>query len=202
MNVALAAVLAVMMCGGCRRGSGTVVIQDPGPGQRNEALRLVEEAIKAEKKGEDAKAIRLYEQSISHSEEFGIAWHNLGMLYFKRGEVGDRMKAVEFLHHAISLQPEQPWSYYCVGMIYADNVQYDKAMEYFKKALEKDKHDLHALRGVAKAGKKLFVADRESLDFMKTALLIESDPTWRRIFEEEMMRIQGALQGAGSAGRF
>lgn len=194
--------MSALALGACRRGSGTVVVKDPGPAQRSQAMRLVEEAIKAEKAGDSTKAIKLYQESLTYSEEFDIAWHNLAMLYVKRGDVGDKMQAVEMLKNAIALAPDQPRSYYCVGYIYDQSGQPDKAMEYFKNALKQDRLHLPSLRGVAKVGKSMFIADKESLEWMKTALLVEKDPTWLRVFEEEKLRIDGALQASGSAGKF
>ena len=34
------------------------------------------------------------------------------------------------------------------------------------------------------------------------ALLLEKDPAWRRVFEEEKFRIDGVLQSTGRAGKF
>jgi tetratricopeptide (TPR) repeat protein len=201
VNVCL--VMAVLAaCAACRRGTGTVVMKDPGPGQRQEALRLADEAEKADKKGETVKAIRLYQQSLSHSEEFAVVWHNLAMLYVERGDVGDQMEAVKMLQNAVALDSERPTMYYSIGYVYDKNGQPEKALDYFKQALAKDPHYLPALRGVARVGKSMFVADKESLDWMKTALLIEKDPEWRRVFEEEKLRIDGAMQNMGSAGKF
>jgi tetratricopeptide (TPR) repeat protein len=201
LNVCL--VLATLVaCVGCRRGSGTVVVKDPGPGQRQQALRLADEALKAEKSGDKAKAVSLYRESLSHSEEFAVVWHNLAMLIAERGEMGDQMEAVRMLQNAAALDTERPTTLYCIGYVYDKNAQRDKALDYFKQALAKDPNYLPALRGVAKVGKSTFLADKESLNWMKTALLIEKDPAWRKVFEEEKLRIDGALQAMGSAGKF
>jgi tetratricopeptide (TPR) repeat protein len=200
--IVIAVAVGLAAAAGCKRSSGTVIIKDPGPSQRQEALRLIDLAIKAEKAGDSPKAIRLYQESLAQSQDLAIAWHNLAMLFVKRGDVGDQMKAVELLKNAVALEPEQARSYYCIGYIYDNNGQPEKAMEYFRQALEKDRLHLPSLRGVAKVGKALFIADRESLDWMKTALLLEKDPAWRRVFEDEKFRIDSAIQNAGNAGKF
>ena len=196
-GVGLAIVLGTI--GGCKRhGSGTVVVPDPGPARYSDAVRLADEAEKARKAGETDKAIALYQQSMA-KEPLALVCHNLGMLYLERG---DRMAAVELLSEAANLDQSRPTPHYNMGLIYADNAQPDKALEHFKAALERDKLYLPALRGCAKVGRMLVVSDEESLERMKTALLLEKDAAWRRIFEEEKLRIDGALQTAARTGKF
>ncbi len=198
--VVVAVVVASGLVGGCqKRGSGTVVIPDAGPAQYAEALRLGREAESAQKAGKKDQALKLYEQSLQSSQEIALVWHNYGMLLVERGE---KMNGVEALKRAAELDTENPRPLYNIGLVYADNAQPEKALEYFRKALERDKRYLLALRGVAKMNKRLMVADEESLEQMKLALLLEKDSEWRLFFEEEKVRIDGALQSAGRMGKF
>ncbi|MBX3376284.1 MAG: tetratricopeptide repeat protein [Phycisphaeraceae bacterium] len=200
--IVLVAAVGVSMAwgGGCqRRTSGTVTIPDPGPARYAEALRLAEEAGRAMDAGKKDQAIELYGKSLELSREIAIVWHNLGMLVLERG---DRMQAVEMLKNAADLDPDRPTALYNIGLVYADNAQPDKALEYFRKALSRDRLHLPSLRGAAKMGRRLMLADEELLEWTKTALLLEKEPEWRLYFEEEKLRIDGALQALGRTGRF
>jgi len=184
---------------GCnKKATGTVTLPDEGPARMQEALRLGKEGDAARKAGKRDQAIKLYEQSLQYERLMPVA-HSLGALYLERG---DKMMAVQMLQDAADLEPKEPRSYYNIGLIYLDNGQPDKAHEFFLKALERDPYHVPSLRGAAKSGKMRLVSDREALERMKTALLLEKDPAWRKVFEEEKVRIEGAIQSTGSAGRF
>lgn len=194
-----AAGVAMGVPGGCQKRSlGTVTIPDPGPARYAEALRLADEAGRAMDAGKKDQAIELYSKSLELSREIAIVWHNLGMLILERG---DRMQAVEMLKNASDLDTERPTALYNIGLVYADNAQPDKALEHFRKALARDRLHLPSLRGAAKMGRRLMLADEELLDWTKTALLLEKDPEWRLYFEEEKLRIDGALQALGRTGK-
>lgn len=186
---------------GCGRSNSpsTVTIQDNGPAEFQEAVRLAEEGQRAQKAGKPDQAIKFYQESLSHSQDLYAVWNNLGLLLTEKG---DRMQAVTMFNRAADLEPEKPEPYYNAGLIYMDNAQPDKAMDYFKKSLARQPRYLESLRGAARVGRILVMADKESLEWMKTALMIEKDPVWRRIFEEEKYRIDGTLQSESRAGKF
>jgi len=198
----LGAGLLTMLAGdGCQKklGEGTHVLPDTGPSEFAEAERLATEAQKAQKAGNVAKAMELYNQSLEHSRTIWWVHNNIGLLFLQQG---DRMHAVEEFKEAVDLETRDPRPEFNIGCVYADNAQPDRAMEYFRKSLEKDPHYLPSLRGVAKVGRSLAMADEESLQWIKDGLLIEKDPAWRKIFEEEKYRIDGVLQSTGKAGKF
>lgn len=200
LRVLAAAALIAAGLGACqRRNASTVVIPDHGPAQYAEALRLAEEAEKAREAGNLDKAIQLYNQSLGSSQEIAIVWHNYGMLLVNKG---DKVNAVEMLKRAAELDIDNPSPYYNIGLIYADNGQPEKGLQFFRKAIERDSRHLPSLRGVAKMSRRLQAADEESLEWMKLALLLETDQEWRKLFEEEKLRIDGALQSQGRTGKF
>lgn len=195
----VAAGLSIGLAGCARPAPSNVVIQDNGLAELQEAERLSQEAFKAQKAGKSEQAIQLYQESLNHAQELYGVWNNLGLLLLEKG---DRMQAVTMFNRAAELAPDKAEPYYNAGWVYMDNAQPEKALDYFKKALARQPRYLESLRGSARVGRILAVADEEALERMKTAIMIEKDPAWRRIFEEEKYRIDGALQTAGRSGKF
>lgn len=198
----LAAVCAglAMIAAGCNRsGPSTVIVKDNGPAEFQEAVRLAEEGERARKAGKSDRAIQLFQESLSHSEDLYLVWNNLGLLLLERG---DRMQAVTMFNRAADIDPLRAEPYFNAGLVYMDNAQPERALEYFRKSLARQPRYLDALRGVARVGRILALADEEALEWMKSAMLLEKDPAWRRIFEEEKYRIDGALKSEGRAGKF
>jgi tetratricopeptide (TPR) repeat protein len=111
--------------------------------------------------------------------------------------------AAEMFKSAADLAPEDPRPFYNIGLIYQKAVYDEKALEYFLKSLERDPKYLPSLRGAIVSGKRLDISDEPSLSRVRTALLIETDPQWRRIFQAEQFRIEGTMSrakhGIGSA---
>lgn len=191
---------ALMALCGCRGpASGTVAVPDPGPAQRQEAYKLVVQAEAAWKTGKTDRAIELYEKSLELSRDFMVVPNNLGELYRQKG---DRLRAVMYFQDAADLDPTDPRPCYNIACIYHEAENPAKALDYFKQSLARHQQYLPSLRGMAQVGRRLVIADDDILSMMNLALLIEKDPAWRKIFQEEKYRIEGALQAAGRTGKF
>jgi len=98
-------------------------------------------------------------------------------------------------HHSA----DDPRPYYNIGVIYQQTLHDKEALEYFLMSLARDSRYLPSLRGATASGKRLDVTDEAALKRVRTALLIETDPRWRSIFETETLRIEGSLQRAGKS---
>lgn len=68
-----------------------------------------------------------------------------------------------------------------------------KALSYYLSALERDPRDLTALRGAIGSTRKMGLADEASLERVRTAIQVDDNPEWRRVYEHEQRRIDAAL---------
>lgn len=180
--------------GGCasHRATEPVVIKDNAAPQLGEAQRLATEALKQQKLGKTDKAIELYQESLQHSQDLPLVWNNLGMLLMEKG---DYMDAAEAFNSAASLRPDDPRPYYNVGIVYQKANWQTEALEYFVRSLERDPRYLPSLRAAVAVGQIKVLTDEPALKRVRTALLLETDPTWRKIEETEQLRIENELKG-------
>jgi len=179
---------------GCKgRGDGTAVIHDDSALRLSEARRLAGQAQQEQKAGHTDKAITLYQKSLEQSRDLFFVWNNLGLLLMEKENYSD---AAEMFKSAADLAPEDPRPFYNIGLIYQRAVYDEKALEYFLKSLDRDPKYLPALRGAIVSTKRLDYADEPGLTRVRTALLIETDPQWRKIFQTEQLRIEGTMSRA------
>jgi tetratricopeptide (TPR) repeat protein len=192
-RVAAAGLMAVAALAGCaaQRNKGPVVVRDTAPQQIAEAQRLAEQALKAQKAAKSEEAIGLYRQSLDRSQDLPLVWNNLGLLLMERG---DYLDAADAFQSAAVLIPSDPRPYYNVGLVYEAQHWYQDALNYFVKALERDPRYLPALRGAVAMGQQQVVTDQAALDRVHTAMLLEKDPLWRRLDEQEQLRIENELK--------
>ncbi|MFN0134062.1 MAG: tetratricopeptide repeat protein [Phycisphaerales bacterium] len=183
---------------GCQhRQKGTVIIRADND-RLNRAIALAQEAQDAQKAGKNDRAIDLYRKSLEQSQELFGVWNNLGMLLMKKGE---NMEAAEMFKAAADLAPSDPRPYYNIGLIYQGRQYPVKALEFYEKALARDPRYLPALRGAIRVGQIRVLTDEPALERIRTGLLIETDPTWIRLFQTELFRIEAAQDSTPSIGR-
>lgn len=178
---------------GCHSGARTAIIPVDDGARLSEARRLAGEAQREQKAGHADKAIALYQKSLEQSRDLFFVWNNLGLLLMEQENYTD---AAEMFKSAGDLAPEDPRPYYNIGLIYQRAVYDEKAMEYFIKSLERDPKYLPSLRGAIISAKRLDISDEPSLTRVRTALLIETDPQWRKIGTTEQLRIEGTMSRA------
>lgn len=189
----VAALAAFAALPGCGKQQKSVVITDDSPARRAEAYRLAADAQRAVQRGDTAKGIALYQQALESSRDLFFVWNNLGLLYMDRQDYAD---AAEMFKQASELAPADPRPDYNIGLIYQRVVYDEQAIEYFKRSLARSNRFVPALRGYALSAKRLDRADDETLEKIRTALMVENDPQWRRIFETEVLRIEGSMAAA------
>jgi tetratricopeptide (TPR) repeat protein len=187
------AVLGLALLTGCKSHSGAIVIPTEENARLTEARRLAADAQREAKAGHNDKAIELYQKSLDQSRDLFFVWNNLGLLLMEQENYTD---AAEMFKSAADLAPEDPRPFYNIGLIYQRAVYDEKAREYFVKSLERDPKYLPALRGAIISDKRLDISDDPSLTRVRTALLIETDPQWRKIFMTEQLRIEGTMSRA------
>ncbi|MCC6659299.1 MAG: tetratricopeptide repeat protein [Phycisphaerales bacterium] len=188
----IAALLALTLaaCHAGRAGGGEVQLP-PGAAKRDEAHRLAAQAEDARKSGNNDRAIDLNRQSITAYPDLAFAWNNLGALLMGKQQ---NMDAVAAFKRAAELTPEDPRPVANIGLVYSRLGWAQKALEYYLKALDRDPRFVPALRGSVGATKVLALADDAALTRVRTALMADTDPDWRRIYEMEQSRIDGQLR--------
>ncbi len=188
----LGAVLVAASTGGCAKWRARRTLAGgPSPGRDAEANRIALQAQEAENAGKTDRAIELYRQSLAVSGNLPAPWNNLGLLLMERGQYLD---AVEAFKRAADLSPTDPRPLYNIGLAYSRAGWEQRALEHYLQALERDPRDLKALRGAVGSAKMLGVADEGSLERVRTGLLTDADPDWRRVYEREQARIDGEIK--------
>jgi tetratricopeptide (TPR) repeat protein len=199
-GLALLAVLALSVGLGCQGRQRTTTSLDLQPASQRlaEAQRLALAAQQAQKAGDHARAMELYQESLRNSQELHAVWNNMGLLLM---EQNNNMDAVEMFRTAADLAPYDPQPFYNAGMVYDKAGHAQRAMEFYDRALERDPRYLPALRAYVRAAKLLDRADPATLARVRAALMVDHDPAWRRIHEIEQYRIEAAIRDQRDAAR-
>jgi Tfp pilus assembly protein PilF len=111
-------------------------------------LDLFTRALDAEHKNDNDKAASLLGEAVAQYPQFGLAHNELGMLYFKSGQVD---RAVEELKAAEKLLPDDPQIQMNYGLALLEKKDYAEAEKQFRRAVKRmDKSaQLHVYLGVA-----------------------------------------------------
>jgi tetratricopeptide (TPR) repeat protein len=195
----LAGVLAAGVLGGCRGQTRTPDLNLQPPQQRlAEAHRLALEGQRAHKAGDHERALQLYQESLQHSRELHAVWNNMGLLLIDQGHY---MDAVEVFRAAADIALFDPQPYYNVGYVYDAAGHTEPALKAYERALERNPRYIPALRGYVRAAKLLDIADEATLKRVRTAIMVDHDPQWRRIHEMEQYRVESAIREERNSGR-
>lgn len=193
-SVAMAALVCAALAGACS-GGPRMRAGDAPLARDAEANRIAKQARRAQVEGDRAKAEELYRQALQVSANLHAVWNNLGLLMLEDGRYID---AVEAFKRAADLSPSDPRPLHNIGIAYDRSGWQQKALENYLQALERDPRDVIALRGSVSSARMLGLIDNATLDRARTALMIDNDPDWRRIYERETSRIEGELRARRS----
>jgi tetratricopeptide (TPR) repeat protein len=186
------AVGALSLCG-CASHPDKTVITDDSQVRLGEARQLAAQAQEAQLAGKTDQAIALYQQSLAQTKELGFVQNNLGILLM---EQDNYLGAVALFEDAAEVMPESAKPLYNTGLAYSRRGWDEKAMGYFEKALAREPSDRDTLRAAVVSAKRLDRSDDSSMARVRRALMIETDPRWKRLEESEQFRIEGLLAKA------
>lgn len=147
------------------------------------------DALKNE--GKFAPAADAYRQALSQREDLGAVWNNLGICLLS---LGQHREAGGAFQRAAELLPSDPRPFENLGTLYLSRDYPEKAYEFFAKSLTRDPNHLPALRGAVQAAKLTSHAEDEDLERLNRAILIETDPDWLRIMQQERLVLKRVLE--------
>lgn len=192
-TISIACLLSLAGCGSS--GSST---RDPVPtmertNDRALAIQRFNEASRAHEKGDHEKALVLYRASIEADNTFFAAWNNLGQLLMDQKNYADAVSAFKV---ASDLQPSDPRPEYNIGLAYQTIGWGEESFKHFELALERDQKYLPALRGVVRSAEMLGRGDEIVNEYIRSAMLRETDPQWRAYFERQRFRVEKSMADA------
>ncbi len=155
-----------------------------------EALALGEKGDKAYREQKYEQAADLYAQAVSQYDEFFALWNNLGTALM---EIDRYQQAEEAFIRASSLNPSDPRPLYNRGLLYRNRGYPHDARRYFERALDQDDSYLDALLGSIRADITISDESARTLERIRKALFITTDPQERKYLELERERISSKL---------
>lgn len=155
-----------------------------------EALALGEKGDKAYREAKYEQAADLYAQAVSQYDEFFALWNNLGTALM---EIDRYQQAEEAFIRASSLNPSDPRPLYNRGLLYRNRGYPHDARRYFERALDQDDSYLDALLGSIRADITISDESARTLERIRKALFITTDPQERKYLELERERISSKL---------
>lgn len=142
-----------------------------------------------------AEAVGFYSQAVSTYDDFFALWNNLGTALMAL----DRFhQAEEAFIRASAINPSDPRPLYNRGLLWRERGYPHDARRYFERALDQDDKYLDALWGSIRADITTRSESRETLERIRTALFLVTDPQHRRFLELERERITSKLDNSRS----
>lgn len=155
----------------------------------------ITEAHREAKRGASAtdpeKKEQYYRRAVAYYAEYAPAWNNLGVALMDQQRY---LEAAEAFQRAADLAPQDPRPVYNRGLLFFRRAYPREALPYFLKALDRDPHYLPALRAAIESEVRLRDVSQATLDRIRSALLLETDPAWQRFFELQRIRVAADLE--------
>ncbi len=155
-----------------------------------EALEHIRAAEALEAKGDDAGAILEYRAALETKNTMFAAWNNMGHLLMKKGDYADAVSAFQV---ASRLQPTDPRPEYNIGLAYQRVGWAQDSIVHFELALDREDSYLPALRGIVRSAEMVGQSDQQTLDYIRTALLRETNEQWQTYFQRQRYRVESQL---------
>ena len=194
LSALLAAPLVVATTGGCKSTKPVSTLEDSMAQvaqRRGEAIRLTDQAFKAQQSGNLDKAEEFYRQALTLDGSISSAWNNLGEILLTQGYYQD---AVQAFSESAALSPIDPRPEYNIAVAYQKSGWAKDALTHYGNALARDPNYRPALRGAIKAAAELGTASRDIHGWIRQGLLNETDESWRSFFEQQRFRVEASLE--------
>lgn len=197
MKRAVVLVLFALGCGSSPREKAAALADDHRALQEDMAerqrrgLELAQRAAAAQEAGRTDEAIGLYRDAINTWNRTPGAYHNLGLLLIEKG---DATAAVDAFSIEADQNPRDPRPLYMLGKLYLDKGWPEDALKAFDRALKRDPNFLNALRGYIGAADLLRRADQDLMDYIRRAMLMETDPEWSAYMARQRYRVEQEIE--------
>jgi len=166
--------------------------------RRAEAIEIADRAYRAHEAGRQTgdvarldQAEELYRESLSLDTSIFATWNNLGELLLERG---DYSGAADAFGEASFLNTRDPRPAYNRALTWHRAGYAETALRFYSEALDRDPSYRPALRGAARAAALINAADYTIEEWIRTALMSETDPAWREFFTEQRFRVEAAMR--------
>ena len=158
--------------------------------ERERREKALNEADKAFRSDDPDEAERRYIAAIREYPDFGQAWNNLGVLLMGQERF---LEAAEAFDRASELEPTDPRPPYNRGLLWFERGYLRESLPLFLEAIKRDPNYLPALRSAIRTAVRLRETSADTLNQIKSALLIEQDQQWRDYFERQRLLIEASL---------
>ncbi len=189
---------ALLALAGCNAQPDLNNLDTSASNRGAEAYRLSIEAQQAQRAGRPADAIALYQRAAELQPNMPGVWNNLGGLLMERQLYLD---AVTAFKREADISPDDPRPYENLGLAYYEAQHAEESIKYYELALERDPNRVESLRGLARVSRARSTATPKIADHLRRALLLETDPTWRKFLENERIRVENQLREEKESGR-
>lgn len=155
-----------------------------------EAMKLKDQGDQLYREGNHLQAIEKYKAAIRKNNSYGEAWNNLGLALLRDN---NRYDAQQAYVRAGELMPLDPTPMDNIGVLYMEANLPADALKYYEMALERRPQYLPSLRGAVRAAQLIDRSEEADLAHIKMGLRLETDPTWRTMFQRQLARVQADL---------
>jgi tetratricopeptide (TPR) repeat protein len=156
-----------------------------------EAMKLKDRADRLFKDGKHLEAIEQYKAAIRKNSTYGEAWNNLGLALLRDN---NRYDAQQAYIRAGELMPLDPTPMDNLGVLYMESNLPGDAIKYYEMALERRPQYLPSVRGAVRAAQLIDRSEESDLARIKMGLRLETDPTWRIMFQRQLARVEADLE--------
>ncbi len=191
--------LALAALPGChaggRAGPDPADIRAQEEAARREALKLWREGLAFEQDDRPDRAIISYQKAIAAYRDIPMPWNNLGVLLMAKGGENHIAAANAFMT-AAELAPADPVPYYNLGTLWEKTAHLDDAQKFYLRALDREPNHLPSLRRSILLDSLRGQGDEDTLERIRRAMVIESDPWWNERLRREEIRVQQQIENA------
>jgi tetratricopeptide (TPR) repeat protein len=182
--------IALMQAEDARRLGEALALGEKGDRAFTQAVSLENRGETDEANARYTEAVVFYSQAVSTYDEFFALWNNLGT---SLAALDRYQQAQEAYIRASNINPADPRPWYNRGLLYRERGYPREARRHFEQALEQDPRFVDAMWGIIKADITTGEESRQTLDHIRTALFLVTDPDHRQYLELERERIRSKL---------
>lgn len=163
--------------------------QTPASDPLAKARQDNERAAALIEKGKHAEAEPLLRSAIAADPSFGQAHNNLGLVYYKSGNLYQAAWAFE---EATRLMPRRPEPQNNLGLVYEQAGQLTKAVDAYAAARSFDMNSIEYLANLTRAKVRRGDTDPDTRRLLEELILKDARPEWSNWARMSLLKVKGA----------